>query len=192
MKQQRFTIDEIYRYLNGCVLNDGYGERCTSQNLALDCAIGLLGQRDCGIAAFTRNRIRDAKTRPLKKYVGLYCFKKGTEKIYRIVRADVKARKLVISDIEKVGKEKTITVLDFFDNWDWAPKDKIRLTVNNRLGKIMRLVRLPDLQDLTAVKMAQKDFKKHNYMEGVSRLQVDADKIRSSSPELYAILNELI
>ena len=192
MKQQRFTIDQIYRYLKGCVLNNGYGERCSSENLALDCAICLLGQRESGIAAFTRNRIRDAKTRPLRKYLGLYCFKKGTDKLYRIDKADAKARKLYLSNEDEPNRKKIVTVLEFFDDWDWAPKSKIHLTVNNRLGKIMRLVRLPELQDLTAVKMAQKDFEKHNYMEGVNRLQVDADKIRSTSPELYAILNELL
>lgn len=52
-----------------------------------------------------------------------------------------------------------------------------------------RLVRLPDLQDLTVCHIAQRDLDKGDIDSALARLRVDADKIRPTCRELYDIIH---
>jgi hypothetical protein len=57
-------------------------------------------------------------------------------------------------------------------------------------SQVHRLVMLPQLQDLTVVLMAQKDLAAGRFESAMSRLAVDNDKIRTTSPQLAKLVQE--
>ena len=56
--------------------------------------------------------------------------------------------------------------------------------------RVTELVNHPNLQDLTVVVMAKRDFANGRYDDGMYRLSVDNDKIRMDCPELAALVQE--
>jgi hypothetical protein len=59
----------------------------------------------------------------------------------------------------------------------------------NQVRVIKEIALNPELQSLTAIRMAEKDLEAGEWSSAIARLKVDADKIRPLSQKLYDLIN---
>ncbi len=60
--------------------------------------------------------------------------------------------------------------------------------IENQIIKLTK--EIEGIQNLTAVKLARKDFEDKNFYTGIRRLIYESDKIRPISQKLYDLLNK--
>lgn len=115
--QKTFTIKEIRKYLEGCLLNDGHGVPSKDYNLALSGAITFLEDKEDGIAGILAREQWFIQKMPLDKYVGCKCGLFPSSKSCVVMEVNNKKRKLLISSGSCTFWISTKT---FFGKWRWG------------------------------------------------------------------------
>ena len=117
-----FTIPEIRKYFEGCLLHDLKGEDPHQFNLALNGALSFLGDKEDGIAEFFAREEHRINKMPLDKFVGCKCFRISPKdfqqmgKTCRINAIDNKKRRLQIDGY-------WVSTKTFFDKWCWRKNE---------------------------------------------------------------------
>lgn len=113
-----FTIKEIRKYLEGCILYDGNGKEVDNLNFALRSAIATIDMKEDGIREVLAREKHRIEKKSLDRFIGVPCALITGESSGVIKEVDNKNRKLLIN----FGRYSVwLSTKTFFEKWYWGP-----------------------------------------------------------------------